>query len=495
MSWFRIALSALALASVVGAFLGLPTELACRIQPAATLVFLVVVLLTFVWGRFFCATLCPLGIVQSLVNWIFHPKTNVRRVCTRLPRHSAQRIVNFAFLALALTLGWSALNPYGIFGRALTLWIPGVVVLAAVLVLAAVGKGRVWCNWVCPFGTVFDLLSRFSWRKDKVGRHCANCRRCFAMREEGKGKREEGTGNREQDAGGVSRRETLKGIAVLAVAEKLTDGGLADITLPGRPSREVKVLPPGAVGTADAFARRCVGCQLCVARCPGGCLKPSADWKDFGTVRLEFQKGYCIENCTKCSEVCPAGALARLTREEKRNRHIGVAVWHKDLCVRTTSGDACTACVKKCPKGAIHVVGGFPVVDADACVGCGACEHVCPARPLPAISVNGLDVQRQVTPIGKADLVDEMRRQIDVGGASVVVARDGVIVRQETGEGVVPVQRLSDEGALKGSLVFGREVDDATAAILVAGGAKEVIARTMSASVRQLLDRKRVRHY
>ena len=58
------------------------------------------------------------------------------------------------------------------------------------------------------------------------------------------------------------------------------------------------------------------------------------------------------------------------------------------------------------------------LASAASCAWRGACEHVCPARPLPAISVNGLDVQRQVTPIGKADLVDEMRRQIDVGVAA-----------------------------------------------------------------------------
>ena len=381
MRWFRISLSALVLLAVVAVFLGLPTEVVCRIQPAATWSFLAVVLLTFLWGRFFCSTLCPLGIAQSLVNWVFHPRTNVRRVCTRLPRRSVQRVVNVAFLVVALTVGWSALNPYGIFGRAVSLWLPGVVVFALILLVTVFGKGRVWCNWVCPFGTVFDLLSRFAWRKDKVGRHCANCGMCFGKK--GTGNREQGTGSREQgaenaDCAGVTRRETLKGIAVLAAAE--------NVDVPGLSPREIPVLPPGAVGS-DAFARRCVGCQLCVRRCPGGCIKPSVSWKSFGTVKLDFQDGYCIESCTRCSEVCPAGAIVRLDKEQKRRLRIGLAVFRKDRCVRTTNGDPCTACVRKCPKGAIRIVDGFPAVDAEACVGCGACEHVCASRPVPAISV------------------------------------------------------------------------------------------------------------
>ena len=483
MRWFKIALSVTVLSAVTAAFFGWPTEVACRIQPSATCVFLVIVLLTFLWGRFFCSALCPLGIVQSFVNWAFHPKTNVRRVCTRLPRRPVQRIVNAVFLVAALTVGWSALNPYGIFGRAAALWLPGVAVFAAIVVLAAIGNGRVWCNWVCPFGTVFGLLSRFAWRKDAVGRHCANCRKCFEKRDRGSG-----AGDRGTTGGGVSRRETLKGIAVLAATEKLTDGGFAEVAIPGRPSREVPVLPPGAVGTADSFARRCVGCQLCVKRCPGDCLKPSTGWRDFGTVRLEFQEGYCIENCTKCSEVCPAGALECLDRERKRHRHIGRATWRKDLCVRTTNGDPCMACAKKCPKGAIHIVEGFPVVDEDACVGCGACEHVCPARPLPAIAVEGLYVQRQVDPIGEKDLLGEMRKTL-ADGVAVVVARDGVIVRREEGRGVGPALKLLDEGVLKGALVVCSAVDRAAAEIFIAGGVKKVVSPAVSEDARQLLER------
>ncbi|HBJ59592.1 MAG TPA: hypothetical protein DDY72_03880, partial [Verrucomicrobia bacterium] len=45
-------------------------------------------------------------------------------------------------------------------GKALIGFGPGLVLAAGVLVLAAVTSGRIWCNWVCPAGTLFDVLAR-----------------------------------------------------------------------------------------------------------------------------------------------------------------------------------------------------------------------------------------------------------------------------------------------------------------------------------------------
>lgn len=136
---------------------------------------------TFWCGRFFCRRVCPLGLCQSLVQTVVHPKTGVRRVCTELPRSPLQRAVNWAFVALYFfsPLGFW-LNPWGIFGRAVfAFFAPGIVLFAGVLALALFGKGRIWCNWVCPIGTIFDLVARLGWRHDRVTARCGNCRRCL----------------------------------------------------------------------------------------------------------------------------------------------------------------------------------------------------------------------------------------------------------------------------------------------------------------------------
>ncbi len=135
---------------------------------------------TFWCGRVFCRYVCPLGLAQSLVNWLFHPRTKVRRVCTRLPRPWYQRLVNVILLAAYfLTPVGSLLHPWGVVGRVVILFAPGIALAALVLVTAVFGHGRFWCNWVCPLGTMFDWVARLGWRQDEIGRGCGNCRRCF----------------------------------------------------------------------------------------------------------------------------------------------------------------------------------------------------------------------------------------------------------------------------------------------------------------------------
>ncbi|MGN0832175.1 MAG: DUF1893 domain-containing protein [Kiritimatiellia bacterium] len=443
--------------------------------------------LTFLLGRFFCEAMCPLGVLQGFVNWVLHPKRHVRRVCTRLPETRAQRIVRwsvFALVAGGLAAGVGAASlvlPMSVFGKAASLWWPGVALFALVMALAAFGQGRIWCNWICPYGTLFNLVSRFALLKHQVGAGCGNCRQCFE-----RGKRKAAApAPAAPDA--VTRRETLKGVAVLAVAEKLTDGGFAEVSLPGVPAGRKPVLPPGA-GDAASFARRCVGCQLCVASCPGGCLSPSTGLKDFGQPKLDFRRGYCLLDCVKCSEVCPEGAIRFLQREQRPHVHLGHAIWKKDLCVRTTTGDACTACVRKCPVRAIHLVQGFPVVDRGTCVGCGACEHVCPARPMPAIFVKGFEMQRVVNPISESDLLAEMRSRL-AAGAAVVVARDGVIVAEESGRGLDPLLRLFEAGKLRRATVMDKVVGRAAAAICARGGARMVCTGLAGKGAAELLGR------
>lgn len=428
------------LAATTAAFLGV-RELsfaACiQLLPAilahAWIALAAVAALTLLFGRFFCRAMCPLGILQSVVNRIFHPRTAVRRVCTRLPETVAQRAVRWTVLsaaALCIAFGCGAwagmIDPYAIYGRVLSLMPPvdgeasapvqwqfaaaSVAIFAAILVAAAVGKGRLWCNWICPAGTIFNLAVRFAWKKDSVVKGCGNCRRCFPKAEK-KPEAAEGASD------GVTRRDAIRTMAAVAASEKLTDGGLADVTTPGLPARERTVLPPGA-GSRESFFRKCISCQLCVKNCPMHCLVPSATLAHFGQPEMDFRFGHCHIDCTRCSEVCPSGAIARLSKDEKRTAHIGRAVWRKDACLRTTEGVECTACERKCPVGAIHVVKGVPVVDAEACLGCGACEHVCPARPMPAIAVCGVEAQRWTTPsmetafIGPPPLLDAALAQV-----------------------------------------------------------------------------------
>ena len=437
---------------------------------------------TLIFGRVFCRYVCPLGLSQSLVNRIFHPRTAVRRVCSRLPRPWYQKCVNWTILLAYFTLPvGNLLHPWGIFGRVVFLLAPGIAFFAAILVTAIFCKGRIWCNWVCPLGTMFDAVAKFALHGDKIGKGCGNCRKCFPA-----------SGEKAAPAlpsGGVTRRETLKGVAVIAAAEKLTDGGFAEVTPPGVPTGAMKrPLPPGA-GDASRFQNLCIGCGLCAAKCPGECLVPSVSLPSLGKPVMDFRKGYCLIGCNKCGDVCPVAAIRRVDVAQRPHVHIGYAVWKKDLCVRTTNGDKCTACARKCPVKAIHIVGGFPVVDREKCIGCGACQHVCPARPEPAIFVEGFGMQRVVKPMGAADLRAEMKALVD-GGKALVVAKGGVISHQIEGRGLSPVADLftSSPQALAGATVWDRVVGRAAAAFYAKAGAEAVFAHVMSVDAKSFLE-------
>jgi Predicted ATPase, RNase L inhibitor (RLI) homolog len=112
---------------------------------------------------------------------------------------------------------------------------------------------------------------------------------------------------------------------------------------------------------------------------------------------MSYERGYCRPECTECSRVCPAGAIKPITAADKSAISIGMAVWIKDSCVVNRDGIQCYNCERHCPTGAITLVDRdsgsdslkIPVVDKELCIGCGACENLCPARPFSAIYIEG----------------------------------------------------------------------------------------------------------
>lgn len=337
-------------------------------------------------------------------------------------------------------------------------------------------------------GTLFNVLAQKARFPNKINMKegCGNCRKCFAVQKPAaKPKAASSNGG-----GGVTRRETLSGIGLFAaaeLAEKTVDGGYAPVSLPGVPKRPAEVLPPGAVDRVY-FNRLCVGCEACVAACPEKCLVPSISLKTFGQPKMDFRRGHCRLACPqKCAAACPAGALRIQDYVARRDLHMGQAIWKKDLCLRTTKGEPCTACSRNCPVKAIEIVEGFPVVDREKCIGCGACEHVCPARPMPAIYVEGFDRQRIVRPLSADDLVAEMKSLIRRGDAAVVTAVNGVIGARESGHGVLPLLSLLDGGKLREALVVDKVIGRAAAAICIVGGARQVHGLLMSEEAKDFL--------
>ena len=325
--------------------------------------------------------------------------------------------------------------------RSLPVFIIVAVTLVVLFVLAWRG-GRTYCNTICPVGTILSFFARFSWLKihfdtDKCKNcslcsknckaacidfkthsvdysRCVVCGNCIdsckydALKygsEKGKVKSEK------FDAVDTSKRSFLIASALVSTAalaqkkkEKLMDGGLADIEDKVAPERQTPLTPPGSL-SFDHFAKHCTGCQLCVSECPNQVLRPSSDLMHLMLPTMSYEKGYCRPECTRCSDVCPAGAIKPLDDIEKSSIQIGHAVWIKKNCVVLTDEVECGNCARHCPSGAIEMVQldendeespMVPAINETACIGCGACEYVCPSRPFSAIYVEGHEVHKKI---------------------------------------------------------------------------------------------------
>lgn len=312
-----------------------------------------------------------------------------------------------------------------------------IIALVTVVCLAILAwrNGRTYCNTICPVGTVLGFFSRFSWMKPVIdtdkcvncglcGRNCkaacidtknhtidySRCVSCMDCLEKchthairyGRMKKAEPV-TPENKTVDTSRRTFLAGVGVLAATaavqaqEKTVDGGLAAITDKKIPDRATPIVPPGAQSLRH-MAQHCTGCQLCVSVCPNDVLRPSTKLTTLMQPEASYERGYCRPECVKCSEVCPAGAILKITPADKSAIQIGHAVWVKDNCVPLTDGVECGNCARHCPTGAITMVASdpedpyspkIPAVNTELCIGCGACENLCPARPFSAIYVEG----------------------------------------------------------------------------------------------------------
>ena len=325
--------------------------------------------------------------------------------------------------------------------RSLPVLIIAAVTLVVLFVLAWRG-GRTYCNTICPVGTILSFFARFSWLKihfdeDKCKNcsmcsknckaacidyknhtvdysRCVVCGNCIESCKFGalkySSRASKSRGSSEASPVDTSKRSFLLASAMVAGAamaqkkDKLMDGGLAELEDKVAPARQTPLTPPGSL-SFQHFAQRCTGCQLCVSECPNEVLRPSSDLMHLMLPVMSYERGHCRPECTRCSEVCPAGAFMKIDKDEKSSIQIGHAVWIKKNCVPITDEVECGNCARHCPTGAIEMVPldendeespMIPAINEAACIGCGACEYVCPSRPFSAIYVEGHEVHKKI---------------------------------------------------------------------------------------------------
>ncbi|MBN2641157.1 MAG: 4Fe-4S binding protein [Victivallales bacterium] len=352
------------------------------------------------------------------------------------------RMVNALFLPVAIFFNnlavklagegnWTGLN---------TLEYPSVplavllfTLLMFILLMVAVWRyGRIYCNTLCPVGALLGFLSRFSLFKVMISdEDCGLCMQCAGKCKAGCIDADQRIIDHERcimcfncleschfgalgvmnswmrpkpragDQPDISRRNFVIAAGITLVAA--TAGTL--FRLSGSAGRiaasKLPVAPPGA-GRIDRFRDKCISCHLCVSSCPEKIIRPAVleyGLTGFAQPLLEFKNGTCRLDCATCSNVCPTGALTPLDIKTKSRLQIGQAEFIMARCVVYTKHAFCGACAQTCPTGAVRMKDWehgliMPEVDAALCIGCGRCEHICPAKPDKAIVVHGVDVQR-----------------------------------------------------------------------------------------------------
>jgi len=474
------------------------------------------VLLTLLFGRIYCSSICPMGVFQDIVAWISKRTAKKKKKYSYSPPKTILRwsilIATVVLYLFGITTLLGLLDPYAAYGRMAThlfkpVYMAGNNLLAAifmsfgnykfyfvdifvfsffslivsVVTFLGVGflawkYGRTFCNTICPVGTILGVLSRFSLFKIRIdtdkctscgvcaakckascidfkgkkvdNNRCVDCFNCMgsckfsalSYKQKMFGKKEkkimsdvafDRIGNALGDAFNHSfskqpetatidkgKRRFLLASATAAIAtptllakEKasLLNGGISY-------TRQTPISPPGALST-EQFQSRCSSCHLCISKCPTNVLKPAFTEYGIGGVMqpvMFFEKSFCNFDCTICSNVCPNQALKSLTKEEKHKTQMGHVVFIEDICIVPTKLKSCGACAEHCPTQAVKMVPyknglTIPVIKTDICVGCGACEFICPVRPHRAIFVEGNKVHIEAKPF-----ITEAKKEIKI---------------------------------------------------------------------------------
>jgi ferredoxin len=142
----------------------------------ALLFFIIPLLFALAYGRVFCAGVCPLGAIQDLTG--FKP--------VRLPK-SVEIILAFVpFIYLGIAILFASTDSqflicrYDPFVGIFRLDAPyTMIIFGALLLVAGIFVNRPYCRFLCPYGVLLNIFSRFAGKHLTITpAECTNCRLC-----------------------------------------------------------------------------------------------------------------------------------------------------------------------------------------------------------------------------------------------------------------------------------------------------------------------------
>ncbi|MCK9304227.1 MAG: 4Fe-4S binding protein [Bacteroidales bacterium] len=456
--------------------------------------FAFLLVITIFFGRVYCSLLCPLGVYQDIVSRIadlFKSKKQ-RREKYRKPQNFLRyffALVAFLPLAAGVTLPLALTDPYSNWGRIsseiislgenlihnlfagifpesvfyrgyapfiIEIFIFSAFILILVTIMSAFRR-RLYCNTVCPAGTLLGAISRFSLFRPEMGSECnmcaacstvcksncidlknrkidvsrcVSCLNCMTMCKRGSVTYRFAYRRKEKKSGMESAGRVPSGMDNFSDDRRraLLTMGLAGTALVARAAefrpfksekeKEVEkkhsIAPPGAQ-SIQHLKDNCTACHACISVCPNRIIKPAVG--EYGLdglflPHLDYRNHFCGYDCNACTQICPNHALIPMSPEEKKLCQIGRAKFSLRNCIVFTDKTDCGACDEHCPTKAITMIPYkgtnlyIPKLDRDICIGCGACEYICPARPVKAMIVEA----NQVHLTAEAPLKEEQEK-------------------------------------------------------------------------------------
>ena len=322
---------------------------------------------------------------------------------------------------------------------------------------------RFWCRALCPLGAFLGVMSRFAlFGMEKDHSKCTDCNLCLVSCQ-GADSPQGGVKHRQDECHmclncetacpedvikfrflpnrkGTVQKPDLQRRTVItsAAAGAVAIPAMRIANWPDKAYSEKVIRPPGSVEERE-FLERCIRCAECMKVCPNNALHPAffeAGLEGLWTPILIPRIGYCEYSCVLCGQVCPTGAIQKITEFQKTGRDdktgkeqkpvsMGTAMYDHGRCLPWAMATPCIVCEEFCPtspkaiwaeevevpkRASKYVAKGEallmetikvqrPHVDPSLCIGCGACEKVCPIVDKPAVYVTNAGETRSKTNI------------------------------------------------------------------------------------------------
>jgi len=314
---------------------------------------------------------------------------------------------------------------------------------------------RFWCRVLCPLGAFLGVFARFAlFGMEKDHAKCTDCNLCLVSCQ-GADSPQGGVKWRQDEChmcmnceaacpedvikfrflpnrrSAITKPDTDRRTAIAAAAA----GGAVILAPRVSDALDVNyhskvIRPPGAVEERQ-FLERCIRCAECMKVCPNNALHPAffeSGIEGLWTPILIARIGYCEHSCVLCGQVCPTGAIQKITEKEKLGIgvapvKIGTAFYDHGRCLPWSMQTPCIACEQFCPTSPkaiwveeveapvrdskagpngeqpamLTVKLQRPHVDPSLCIGCGACEKVCPVNDQPAVYITSVGESRSKT--------------------------------------------------------------------------------------------------